>query len=153
MNKALLAKWIWRFGKDNKELWRRVICSNYGLNECSLFWPEQMSNNASYFVKSVGSLLKDGSHTARVIRNSFSAIIGCGDRVQFWNEVKIEGKPLREVFPRVFVLALKKLGTVKDFGVWADSKWVWHIPTRRPLFDWEQDQWRVFTTFLNCITI
>ncbi|KAK3199587.1 hypothetical protein Dsin_023002, partial [Dipteronia sinensis] len=39
------------------------------------------------------------------------------------------------------------------FGNWCGAKWVWNIVTRRPLFDWEKDQWRVFSTFLDCIPI
>ena len=28
-NKALLGKWLWRFGKENR-LWRRVVASKFG---------------------------------------------------------------------------------------------------------------------------
>ncbi|KAK2651969.1 hypothetical protein Ddye_011825 [Dipteronia dyeriana] len=58
-NKVMLANWIWRFGKEDKALWRRVICSKYGMEEESLCWQRQMSNNDSCFVRSVGSLRKD----------------------------------------------------------------------------------------------
>lgn len=30
MNKALLGKWIWRFGEDQEALWKRVITAKYG---------------------------------------------------------------------------------------------------------------------------
>ncbi|KAK3200247.1 hypothetical protein Dsin_023662 [Dipteronia sinensis] len=40
-NKAMLAKWIWRFGREKTSLWRRVICSKYklhgGVFRCTLF--------------------------------------------------------------------------------------------------------------------
>ena len=29
-NKALLGKWLWRFGKEEDWLWRRVVASKYG---------------------------------------------------------------------------------------------------------------------------
>ena len=29
-NKALLGKWLWRFGKEEDRLWRRVVVSKYG---------------------------------------------------------------------------------------------------------------------------
>ena len=28
-NKALLGKWLWRFGKEEDRLWRRVLASKY----------------------------------------------------------------------------------------------------------------------------
>ncbi|KAK3199324.1 hypothetical protein Dsin_022739 [Dipteronia sinensis] len=43
--------------------------------------------------------------------------------------------------------------TEKDYGSWIDSKWSWNIPLRRPLFDWEIDQWKVFTDILEAIII
>ena len=30
-NKALLGKWLWRFGKEEDRLWRRVVASKYGV--------------------------------------------------------------------------------------------------------------------------
>ena len=29
-NKALLGKWLWRFGKEENQLWRRVKASKFG---------------------------------------------------------------------------------------------------------------------------
>ena len=37
-NKSLLAKWVWRFGKDDNALWRRVVCSKYNVWASSLLW-------------------------------------------------------------------------------------------------------------------
>jgi hypothetical protein len=30
-NKALLGKWLWRFGNEQDYLWRQVIVSKYGI--------------------------------------------------------------------------------------------------------------------------
>ena len=30
-NKVLLGKWLWRFGKEEDRLWRRVVASKYGV--------------------------------------------------------------------------------------------------------------------------
>ena len=30
--KALLGKWLWRFGKEEDRLWRRVVASKYGVD-------------------------------------------------------------------------------------------------------------------------
>lgn len=31
-NRALLRKWLWRFGREENHLWRRVIVAKYGLD-------------------------------------------------------------------------------------------------------------------------
>lgn len=31
INKALLSKWLWRFGPERDNLWRKVIASKYGV--------------------------------------------------------------------------------------------------------------------------
>ncbi|KAK2640721.1 hypothetical protein Ddye_022484 [Dipteronia dyeriana] len=59
----------------------------------------------------------------------------------------------KKSFPRCFTLAVKKQGVVQDFGDWVESKWVWKIDTRRPLFDWELVQWRCLLTTLECFSI
>ncbi|KAK2646301.1 hypothetical protein Ddye_021496 [Dipteronia dyeriana] len=58
-----------------------------------------------------------------------------------------------EAFPICYALAIKKEGVIQDFDRWNGSKWLRHVKTRRPLFDWEMDQWKIFTTFLECIPI
>ena len=79
-------------------------------------------------------------------------VVGRGDRAKFWSEFRVDGRSLKEAFPRCFVLAIDKNGTAQDYGFWVDNhKWVWTISTRRPLFDWEKDQWNLFLTFLDCL--
>ena len=35
-NKSLLAKWVWRFGKEEDTLWRKVVCTEYKVKPRSL---------------------------------------------------------------------------------------------------------------------
>ncbi|KAK3220760.1 hypothetical protein Dsin_014730 [Dipteronia sinensis] len=97
--------------------------------------------------------MKDGSQTAVVINGGFVSVVGCGDRVKLWTEVKVDGRRLRDAFPRCQVLAILKDGVIRDFGNWLGTNWVWNIRNRRPLFGWEEDQWKVFSTFLKCIPV
>ncbi|KAK3199152.1 hypothetical protein Dsin_022567 [Dipteronia sinensis] len=50
-NNGMLAKWIWRFGKENDALWRRVIVAKYGIQENRLIWSLNNSPDDSFFVK------------------------------------------------------------------------------------------------------
>ncbi|KAK3228262.1 hypothetical protein Dsin_008124 [Dipteronia sinensis] len=54
-----------------------------------------------------------------------------GNKVRFWCKIKIGLVPLKEAFPRVFVLAIKKEGVVKEFGHWVGHRWAWEVKLRR----------------------
>ncbi|KAK2635516.1 hypothetical protein Ddye_030308 [Dipteronia dyeriana] len=116
-------------------------------------WTWKGTKTASFFVRSIESLLKAGSRSAKVIEEGFVTIVGNGNRANFWIDLLMDGWPLKEAFPRCFALATMKSGVVRNFGNWLGSNWVWSIPTRRPPFDWEKDQWQLFSTFLDCISI
>ncbi|KAK2639685.1 hypothetical protein Ddye_027480 [Dipteronia dyeriana] len=30
-NRSLLAKWVWRFGRERNQLWKRILCAKYGV--------------------------------------------------------------------------------------------------------------------------
>ena len=55
---------------------------------------------------------------------------------------------LKDVFSRIFALAINKCGKVKDFGVRSNNEWHWEIPLRRSLFGWELQQWSDFISLL-----
>ncbi|KAK3206430.1 hypothetical protein Dsin_020476 [Dipteronia sinensis] len=131
----MLAKWIWRFGRGEETLWRKVLCSKYKKQEGSMFWNWAGTKKPSLFIKSVTSLLNEGSRTAQVINDGFLTVVGKRDRVDFWNDLKVESKPLKEVFPRCFALAEVNEGVLGNFGDLSDQTWVWNISKRRPPLD------------------
>jgi hypothetical protein len=45
-NRALLGKWMWRFGREENHLWRRVIVAKYGLEGGG--WSSLKSRGASW---------------------------------------------------------------------------------------------------------
>ncbi|KAK3219226.1 hypothetical protein Dsin_013196 [Dipteronia sinensis] len=53
-------------------------------------------------------------------------VLGCGDRIRFWHDLRHDGILLSVCFPRNFALATAKEGTVQDFGVWQHSRWMWN---------------------------
>ncbi|KAK2637325.1 hypothetical protein Ddye_032117 [Dipteronia dyeriana] len=68
-------------------------------------------------------LLKDGSKSARVIKKGLQTMVGCGERADFWSDICLDGRPLKETFLMCFALAVKKLGMVQDFGNWVEENW------------------------------
>ncbi|KAK2662356.1 hypothetical protein Ddye_000930 [Dipteronia dyeriana] len=121
---------MWRFGREVKTLWRIVVCSKYGLDEAYLFWSIKDIKKASFFMKSIESLLKDGSLTAKVINGGFTVVIGNGEMVNFWSKIKVDDRRLKEAFLRCHVLAVVKNENIQNFGHWEGLNWVWRILTR-----------------------
>ncbi|KAK3197880.1 hypothetical protein Dsin_021295 [Dipteronia sinensis] len=66
-NKGLLAKWVWRFGKEEIPLWKRVICGKYGVPSNSLSWSWKCGSTGSFFSKAVGGLFQQDAPSARIL--------------------------------------------------------------------------------------
>ncbi|KAK3189921.1 hypothetical protein Dsin_029482 [Dipteronia sinensis] len=75
-NKSLLAKWLWRFGREETTLWTRVICAKYGVKATSLWWDWSCNSRSSFFVRAVHSLMDSDSKSAEVIKEGILMIMG-----------------------------------------------------------------------------
>ncbi|KAK3213079.1 hypothetical protein Dsin_017785 [Dipteronia sinensis] len=153
INRSLLAKWVWRFGKEEGSMWKRVLCAKYGISQSSLSWKWKAPSSASVFMKAVGSLFDEGSVSASILEGGLKILVGCGDRIRFWEDVWLDDCSLKVAYPRIFALASKKSGTIRDFGSWQKDVWRWNVPLRRSIFDWEVNMWKVFCMALDCVTI
>ncbi|KAK0599556.1 hypothetical protein LWI29_006326 [Acer saccharum] len=152
-NKGLLAKWVWRFGREESSLRKRVICAKYGVAANAISWNWNGGAQCSSFIKATGGLFEQGSTIAKVLEEGIQVIVGSGDRARLWEDIRIEGVRLKEAFPRIFSLTSNKSGSVKEFGRWSGGRWFWKIDLRRPCFDWEQNQWIAFNSCLDNIVI
>uniref|UniRef100_A0A2N9J5V1 Reverse transcriptase domain-containing protein n=1 Tax=Fagus sylvatica TaxID=28930 RepID=A0A2N9J5V1_FAGSY len=94
-NRDLLGKWLWRFGREENHLWRRVIVAKYelegggwssleprGFHGCGL-WKGIMLGRDHFFL-----------HTEMVP--------GQGDRILFWHDSWFGMTPLKSLFPVMF---------------------------------------------------
>ncbi|KAK2649652.1 hypothetical protein Ddye_017141 [Dipteronia dyeriana] len=72
---------------------------------------------ASYFVKAVGSLYEKNDLTSKLLHDGFMVVLGRGDRIDFWTDVRWDSSLVKEYFPRIFTLSKK----VHKFS---DEKWV-----------------------------
>ncbi|KAK2654624.1 hypothetical protein Ddye_014480 [Dipteronia dyeriana] len=118
-----------------------------------LVWDCPVSNSCSVFVKSINRLFEESHRSYKLIQDGFQLVVGSGENVRFWHDVKWNFIPLKIVFPRIYALAINKDGMVRDFGRFEDSKWKWEVSMRRELFDWEIDQWNCFLVSLESINI
>ncbi|KAK3230651.1 hypothetical protein Dsin_002532 [Dipteronia sinensis] len=152
-NEGLLTKWVWRFGREESPLWKKVLRPKYAVKGSEVLWNWQSNVTASFFVKTIANLFKPETKYAILIKEGFKVVIGCGDKADFWNDIKVGERPLKEVFSRMYALAVEKEGQVKKFGNWDSSIWRWEIKLRRLTFDWEKEQWNNLLSFLGGITI
>ncbi|KAI9187301.1 hypothetical protein LWI28_026562 [Acer negundo] len=122
-NKGLLSKWVWRFGWETDSLWKMVVCAKYGVNSQQLRWNWCSKTQSSHFVKAIKSLHIQGSSTVICMDKGLHVVIGKGDRASFWSDISWNSVALKDAFPRIFALSLKKTGFVKDFGSWQREVW------------------------------
>ncbi|KAK3206436.1 hypothetical protein Dsin_020482 [Dipteronia sinensis] len=100
------------------------MVAKYKIQESSLLWTWNFTTKDSFFVKAVNCLLKTGSSSAKLVDEGFRVVVGKGDRSDFWNAIKWDSKSLKDAFPRIHALAVKKYGTIREFGNWVSSEWV-----------------------------
>ncbi|KAK2649324.1 hypothetical protein Ddye_016813 [Dipteronia dyeriana] len=134
-NKALLSKWIWRFGGEEGTLWRKMVCAKYGYDASGLWWVWKVPNSASIFVNVVRGLLVEGSMSTKIIMKGMCVVLENGKKIRLWEDLRCNSKLLREAFPRIFTLLVKKFGAVQEFRKWFNEKWAWEVSLKREIFD------------------
>ena len=77
MNRALHAKWIWRYTKEGTALWRRVISTKHGSQPGGVF-PKTPSSSDGF------GLWRHICRELPLIRGNSSFEIGNGRLVRFW---------------------------------------------------------------------
>ncbi|KAE8729083.1 Ubiquitin-activating enzyme E1 1 [Hibiscus syriacus] len=153
MNRALLGKWSWRFANDRGSVWKKVICSKYNLDPSLLIFKEKLPAFSSWIWKLiVNNHFKDDQFGAK-FRSLLDVRVGSGDRISFWSDNWATVSPLKEVFPRLFVLSVNKNGKLKEFGEFKSSVWCWHVQLRRSLSDWELVQFCDLMTLIHNIPL
>ena len=80
LNKALLAKWVWRFASEDSPLSKNIISLKYGVDKGGWF----TKNGKGAF--GVG-LWKDISKEATVLKQFGNFFVGDGKRFNFWRDI------------------------------------------------------------------
>ncbi|KAK2662363.1 hypothetical protein Ddye_000937 [Dipteronia dyeriana] len=114
---SFIAKWLWRFRREDQSLWKIVLCVKYGLNPSLIFLDGQGVKNGSYFFKAVSSLLRAEHRAFNIIKIGFQAVCGNGERLRLWHYIVWDSVPLKGAVPRIFTLSSNKEGAIKEFGL------------------------------------
>ncbi|CAN0915024.1 Putative ribonuclease H protein At1g65750 [Linum grandiflorum] len=120
MNKALLGKWIWRFGKETDVWWRELITLKFGLERGSEWWTSCAGTTSGwsiwFWVWKESPLFWELSFVDP----------GSGERVRFWHDIWVPGKHLVRDYPRVAAAAQLSDAFITDVCVLHD-RMDWNI--------------------------
>ncbi|GMJ01911.1 hypothetical protein HRI_003860300 [Hibiscus trionum] len=136
-SEALRCKWLWRFGTESGNLWRRTLATMYGYDNGALLPNNLPSKSMSWVWKNVAKFSIGSNST---FQNNIRFCVGDGSLIQFWSDDWLGLGALKIRFPRMYALASKKDGPITDFGSEVNGRWEWKVELRRRLFDWELDQ-------------
>jgi hypothetical protein len=143
-NRALLGKWLWKFGREDTHFWRWVIAAKYGLE-----WGGWMSSNPR------------GTHGCSVWKGILSGwdvfqhhvelVAGLGSRILFWHDSWCGDIPLKVMFPVLFSCSSSQSASVasclsSSFG---GAGRVWNITFIRDFNDWEVEEVLAFFNFIE----
>ena len=78
-DKALLGKWLWRFGKEEDRLWRRLVASKYGEDWGG--WTSKLGKG----VHGCG-LWRGICMGSEDFSTNCQLVVGLGNRVRFWQD-------------------------------------------------------------------
>ena len=131
-NKALLGKWLWRFGLEETRLWRRVVALKFGEEWGG--WTSKLGRGAHGcgLWRSIRMGWED-------FRKKICFVVGVGDRVKLWIDQWCEDSPLHLTFPSVYGIVSNKEASVASslerLGI--EDRRSWNVLFIRRPNDWE----------------
>ncbi|GKV29207.1 hypothetical protein SLEP1_g38153 [Rubroshorea leprosula] len=139
-NWAMLGKWWYRLSDGVESLWKRVVREKYygGRREVDITTIECLKVSKIWrdIIRIGGLSLK----LRNMLVEGFKWEVGEGNRVGFWSDRWIGVKSLRNLFPRLFALSVKKDGKVSEMGSWEEGRWWWRVEWRRGTIGREKDE-------------
>ncbi|KAF8390326.1 hypothetical protein HHK36_024851 [Tetracentron sinense] len=142
VNKALLGKWVWRFGEERESLWNQVVVARHGLASRWISRAVRGSHGVGLWKGIMG--------VAESLDPFIRFQLGNGAAIQFWLDVWCGQSRLKDDFVSIFSLALNKGASVAEYAERLGSNSVWCPRLRRALNEWEiEDMQRLLSRHLT----
>ncbi|GKV01549.1 hypothetical protein SLEP1_g14096 [Rubroshorea leprosula] len=130
-NCSLLGKWWYRLGDGVDGLWKRVLWEKYYGGRKEVDVTSVVNWNMSGVWKDIMGLGSGSERLVAMLGEGFKWKVGNGSCVHFWHDKWVGDKPLRNLFPRLYALAIRRDGQLKDMGYWSAENWIWDCRWRR----------------------
>lgn len=140
-NRALLGKWLWRFGNEREALWRRVISSKYGCLQGG--WTTG-TIQGPYGVGLWKNVRKDWVNFSHFLRYE----VGDGSLVKFWTDRWCRRSTLKEAYPELYCITWDKEALVADHIQYQTDSVTWVLNFIRHAQDWELESISSFMDLL-----
>ena len=131
-NKALLGKWLWRFGAEESHLWKRVIAAKYDEE-----WGGWQSK--PYRGSHGCGLWKGISGGWGTLLEQITFSTGRGDRIRFWMDKRCGDTLLKDLFSLLFLCSTNREASIESVMSRSDMSSVrtWNISFFKDFNDWE----------------
>ncbi|XP_026384241.1 uncharacterized protein LOC113279792 [Papaver somniferum] len=107
---TLKAKWVWRYSRKNRVLWRRVVL--------------QIFNNNPYILIPTDVVIPKGRSVWKKIINTTSTLhdhidfkLNIGKGIQFWMDNWCSTGLLKDIFPAIYKVCRRKQASISDMVV------------------------------------
>lgn len=105
-NRTLLAKWLWRFGSEDKSFWCKVVVARFG--EKSRWEPNVVR------IRHGCGLCKSICALRDVFWKHICFKVELGREIRFWEDKWVGDAPLKDVFRTLYGLALDSNSLVME---------------------------------------
>ncbi|XP_073265516.1 uncharacterized protein [Populus alba] len=131
-NKALMFKWLWRFGSEESSMWKDVITSIYNTNYPTIILKHPIAGTGTTWSRIVNHCVTD-SRLQDIVKHQSIILVGNGKRIKFWLDDWTTTGCLADQFPSLFWLSNNKEASLDKMGIWDSHAWFWLFNWTRPL--------------------
>lgn len=148
MNECMLLKWWWRYGAEDKALWKAVVCSRYGRMGGGWVPSMESTEGMSTVWKDIVQLNSINQPLGEFYDQNLKLSVGNGRRILFWSDAWLNGRSLKEDYPRLYSLSTEKEESLLQMSA-KKSLGVWQFQFRRSLLAWEEEEVKRLSGFLE----
>jgi hypothetical protein len=145
-NRALLGKWLWRYGLEREAWWRIAVDSKYG----SLWGGWCSLEPAGAFGVGLWKNIRKGWEKFLAFTRF---LVGDGSRISFWQDKWCGEVALKVAFPVLYGLACAKDASIAANLEFLGGSNQWNVSFARAAHDWEVDVFASFFQVLHSVTV